>query len=216
MPTEEALRNRIVNLIVTHRKKLELAQHAVDARMDEAYQRGARFIALAPRILRGMVEPRLQAMASHFDDAVCSPCDSTWSVGIVCNRKRRVPATVSVSFCLECDEQEIVRLRYRPNILPILMPFQKEDALAFPLDQPDEARIVEFVEAKIVQFVETYLRLLRSPAYRVDNLAVDPVCGMKVDRWNAAGQVEHAGTIYYFCCGECAAKFRDHPRAATL
>ena len=32
-------------------------------------------------------------------------------------------------------------------------------------------------------------------------MAVDPVCGMSVDRASAPAQVEYAGTAYYFCAG---------------
>jgi Cu+-exporting ATPase len=40
---------------------------------------------------------------------------------------------------------------------------------------------------------------------------IDPVCGMTVDPATAKATVEHAGTLYYFCCGGCAQKFRAAP-----
>jgi len=42
-------------------------------------------------------------------------------------------------------------------------------------------------------------------------LAVDPVCGMKVDPKSAAGSVEHAGTTYYFCGKHCVERFKADP-----
>ena len=39
----------------------------------------------------------------------------------------------------------------------------------------------------------------------------DPVCGMTVDPARAALQVVYAGKTYYFCCAECAGKFRAEP-----
>src|SRR5260370_40035922 len=43
-------------------------------------------------------------------------------------------------------------------------------------------------------------------------LAVDPVCGMKVDPARAAGSAEYEGTKYY-CCGKgCLARFEADPR----
>src|SRR5258708_3798327 len=39
----------------------------------------------------------------------------------------------------------------------------------------------------------------------------DPVCGMKVDPATAKASLEHAGTMYYFCCAGCATKFRAAP-----
>jgi Cu+-exporting ATPase len=36
----------------------------------------------------------------------------------------------------------------------------------------------------------------------------DPVCGMKVDPATAKYRFEHDGKPYYFCCGQCADKFK--------
>lgn len=41
--------------------------------------------------------------------------------------------------------------------------------------------------------------------------AVDPVCGMTVTVSERTPAVEHEGATYYFCCGGCAAKFREAP-----
>ncbi len=42
-------------------------------------------------------------------------------------------------------------------------------------------------------------------------VAKDPVCGMNVSERDAAGQVEHDGHAYYFCCQGCAQKFKSDP-----
>jgi Cu+-exporting ATPase len=39
----------------------------------------------------------------------------------------------------------------------------------------------------------------------------DPVCGMNVNPAKAAGSVEHARKIYYFCSTPCAERFRNEP-----
>lgn len=39
----------------------------------------------------------------------------------------------------------------------------------------------------------------------------DPVCGMDIKEEDAAGNVEHSGTQYFFCSTGCAEKFRAHP-----
>jgi P-type Cu+ transporter len=41
--------------------------------------------------------------------------------------------------------------------------------------------------------------------------AVDPVCGMTVERDKAAGRTDHAGTTYYFCSTHCQHKFGVKP-----
>jgi len=41
--------------------------------------------------------------------------------------------------------------------------------------------------------------------------AVDPICGMTVDKHTAAGSLEYEGTTYYFCRQDCLEKFRKNP-----
>lgn len=40
---------------------------------------------------------------------------------------------------------------------------------------------------------------------------LDPVCGMRVDKTDAAGEYEHEGVMYYFDSDECMSKFYEHP-----
>ncbi|MBI4670906.1 MAG: ATP-binding cassette domain-containing protein [Chloroflexi bacterium] len=42
-------------------------------------------------------------------------------------------------------------------------------------------------------------------------LAVDPVCGMSIERDNAVGPFEHAGALYYFCAQGCRDEFAQQP-----
>lgn len=44
-----------------------------------------------------------------------------------------------------------------------------------------------------------------------NGIAIDPVCGMKVDPAKAAAAEEHNGVSYFFCGLGCAAKFRADP-----
>ena len=39
----------------------------------------------------------------------------------------------------------------------------------------------------------------------------DPVCGMDVQPEQAAGQSQHEGRTYYFCCEACKEKFDNNP-----
>ncbi len=38
-------------------------------------------------------------------------------------------------------------------------------------------------------------------------MAIDPICGMTVDEETAAGNLSHAGTLYYFCSTDCLNQF---------
>ncbi len=41
------------------------------------------------------------------------------------------------------------------------------------------------------------------------SVATDPVCGMTVNRAAAPAVLEHGGTVYYFCCPRCKARFQE-------
>jgi YHS domain-containing protein len=41
--------------------------------------------------------------------------------------------------------------------------------------------------------------------------AIDPVCGMHVDKATAQHTAEHNGTTYYFCSRGCMLDFQDDP-----
>jgi Cu+-exporting ATPase len=45
----------------------------------------------------------------------------------------------------------------------------------------------------------------------VEPVAIDPVCGMKVDPARAKFVFDHDGTTYYFCSAGCLAKFQAEP-----
>jgi YHS domain-containing protein len=43
-------------------------------------------------------------------------------------------------------------------------------------------------------------------------MAIDPVCGMKVEEKTAAGKSDYKGTTYYFCATQCKAQFDRDPQ----
>lgn len=43
----------------------------------------------------------------------------------------------------------------------------------------------------------------------------DPVCGMEIEKKNAAAQQEYEGKTYYFCSASCHAKFKATPQSFT-
>jgi len=45
------------------------------------------------------------------------------------------------------------------------------------------------------------------PIAQDDNSAVDPICGMTVDKVTAKHTLESGGETYYFCCPHCKARF---------
>ncbi len=42
-------------------------------------------------------------------------------------------------------------------------------------------------------------------------MAIDPVCGMKIDEWKAEATSEYLGQKYYFCSEMCKEQFDKEP-----
>lgn len=49
----------------------------------------------------------------------------------------------------------------------------------------------------------------------MDEMYVDPVCGMEVTPETAADSVEYEGETYYFCSAGCRAAFESSPERYT-
>jgi len=43
----------------------------------------------------------------------------------------------------------------------------------------------------------------------------DPVCGMEIEKEEAAAKSEYKGNTYYFCSKRCKEKFDNDPEAYT-
>ena len=43
------------------------------------------------------------------------------------------------------------------------------------------------------------------------DMAIDPVCGMEIEKSEAAGKSEYKGKTYYFCCEHCKTVFDKEP-----
>lgn len=67
------------------------------------------------------------------------------------------------------------------------------------------------VDAKLIKFTDTYLQTQAIDQYQQDYVVVDPVCGMELNRADAAGSAEFEGKTYYFCVEACRQKFLDDP-----
>jgi Cu+-exporting ATPase len=52
---------------------------------------------------------------------------------------------------------------------------------------------------------------LRLRGKRLEDLAVDPVCNMRVDPANAAATRHHNDTEIFFCSSRCARRFDSEP-----
>ena len=189
-------------------------QQQLQAQMTDLEQRHDTFAKTAERLTAKIIRPRIEKLATYFDNARMRGNTDLGShrCGCMLSHTPRFPATVSFDIGVGHDEQiEKVLLYFDLEILPVFFKFSPHVATEFPLDQVDDALAAKWVEQQIVSFVDTYLQLEQSNQYQQESLVTDPVCGMRIRKSVAAANQACHGTTYYFCTGQCAQKFAEHP-----
>jgi YHS domain-containing protein len=163
--------------------------------------------------MQDVIRPRMERLQTLFNNARMS--EARCSRHTCCcqfEHTTRFPATANLEMGVTRDgEIKTVTLQYQLEILPVFFPVEGRDELTMPLDQVDEEKAAAWIEAKILHFVDTYLRLETSDHYQQDNIATDPVCGMRVNKAFAPAQMTYHGQTYYFCIPECQVRFAENP-----
>jgi YHS domain-containing protein len=208
---EQQLREKLAS--AQERRQLH-QQHAAQ-RMAEIKERYEKFARVAEHVAQDLIRPRLELLASHFDNAEPrSECDPghCYHSRYQFRHTERFPGTVTLDVGVSPDASiDNILVVYNLEILPMFFRFEGKDQIGFPVNAVDEARLVAWVEKKIHDFVDTYLRLEQSERYQRENIVIDPVCGMQINKAYAAARMEYHGQTYYFCVEECRAKFAENP-----
>ena len=209
----------LANLERQIREKLALTeakrrdrQATLTAEMQAREKLVERFNGEARRWMQTVIVPRMERLAACFDNSKLSPPDANRPFRCACAfaRTPQFPATTTLELALFPDvslENGVVA--YTVEILPILFQFERKDQLAVPLDKPTDDLIATWVERKLMMFLDAYLHLSEAEHYQRDNLVIDPVCGMEINKQFAAASAELFGKTYYFCVEDCRRKFLD-------
>ena len=180
--------------------------------MAEIEPRRRRFEEIAPRLVKAIIRPRLQAVASYFPNAAPDRADRSDRGAYWFGYCERFPADVKVEIAVEHDERiENLVIHYELYIMPVFLKFDAIDKLTMPLGKVDEEAIEDWVEARLLGFLDTYLRLDRGEEDFEDVVVVDPVCGMRISRSSAAASMDYRGHPYYFCSEDCRQRFAKEP-----
>ena len=66
--------------------------------------------------------------------------------------------------------------------------------------------------AEIITEIRTALPAIQKPGVKKEtDSAMDPICGMSVNKAKAKYTSEHEGSTYYFCCAGCKQTFEKEP-----
>ena len=172
--------------------------------MAEFKARRLRFEEIARRLVDGVIRPRVEVVASRFPNAQVVKIES--GDGCLCRFGycERFPSNAKCEIAVDHDERvEQLVVRCERYMRPTYLKFDEQDEFETPLDKVDEGIVANWVEAKLLAFVEAYLQLDRGDDDAVDEIVVDPVCGMRVSCSSAAAKMDYKGHPYYFCTDEC-------------
>jgi YHS domain-containing protein len=110
-----------------------------------------------------------------------------------------------------------VRLECTQEILPVLVRYDKQSVLEFPLEAVQDDAAVQWFDERIMAFVKVYLAIVRQDAvlqeHLKDQLVEDPVAKIRFPKYLAASTLERDGRTYYFVDGETRGEFEKEPPA---
>lgn len=210
-----SLKDRIKRKLADATVLLRSSRSLTHDQIKQIEERSRRFCEAADHIMRGVIRPRMEVLASQFDNATLNNTEELLGQQCVCSFERTAhyPGKTKLTIGVGHDvEVENLLVFSDLAIQPVYIPFDHHDEIALPLTDADDERLSDWVERAIERFVETYLRLERAEQLRQGNLVVDPVCGMTINKSVAVAQQEFQGKTYYFCVKGCLRTFTEHPK----
>lgn len=180
----------------------------------QSRERQLRFKDAADPIMSNVITPRMEQLAGYFDNAefVEKQGHSRLQKRLQFAHTKRFPATTNLELSISHDVgMEHLIVSYNVEIIPVLIQFERNQTLTVPVAEVDKEQLTAWVDERICQFVDTYLHLEQAEPYQENQLATDPVCGMRVVKAFATEHFEHKGETYYFCVAGCRNKFADAP-----
>jgi YHS domain-containing protein len=208
------LARRIEEKLAADDERRREATQEMRERHELRERRLARFGELAGRIAGSIIRPQLEQLTSYFDNAtVSTPHDGCSHCVCRFESTPRFPASTTLELSVSHDEAfESVTIAYGLEILPVFLEFEKRDSLTFPMDAVDEGRLERWLSDKLLAFVDTYLELEQIEQYQHQNLVIDPVCGVRINKTVAAAELTVDERSYFFCSDDCRAEFAADPQ----
>ena len=181
--------------------------------MAKISQRHRQFDRISDTLMKDAVQPRLQAMIAFFENAKLMHSNDPLRCKCWFGYSLRCAASIRLEFaCGHDDLIENLILSCELEILPAFIKYDRHDRMIIRLDAVDQEAVAIWVEDKLLDFVGTYHRLERANRDLSEVLVTDPVCGMRINRTEAAASMEHQGHPFYFCAAACRDRFAENPK----
>jgi Cu+-exporting ATPase len=214
MDTPNDLQKRIEEKLALREQRRALQQHHTKHLMDELDARMKRCDVIADGLMRTIVCPRMESVKKCLAALNAPQWNSTrHTCKLQFKHTSQFPATATLELSITRDGQgKTVMVDYAASILPLFVRLNAKDQLSMPLDAIDEAKVATWIEERVLEFVDAYLSVETTHQYLAENDAADPVCGMWVNKTDAAAKIEYQDTTYFFCTAECRKRFAENPQ----
>jgi YHS domain-containing protein len=182
------------------REKAGWKERARDAR--ERGQRLERYEAVAKHVVE-LLKPRLAAFTERFKAVVKAEPRVREHTRALNLTFAATVAKVTLLFEVFPDaDASHVRLECTQEIIPVVVRYDKQSAVEFPLDAVSDDAVVKWFDERIVAFVKAYLAVVRQDAglreSLKDQLVEDPVARVHFPKYLAASTLQRDGRTYYF------------------
>lgn len=168
------------------------------------------------RHILDLVTPRLDAFIERFKAVVkAEPAVSQHTRAVTLNFAATV-AKVTVRFEVFPDpDMNHIRLECTQEIIPVVVRYDKQSVLEFPLGGVQDEAVVGWFDDRIVAFVRAYVAVVRQDAalreHLKDEFVEDPVARIQFPKYLAASTLERDGRKYYFVDDETRRAFEQLP-----
>lgn len=163
-----------------------------------------------------LLKPRLDAFLSRFKAVVKVEPMVRQDTRAVNLTFAATVAKVTLRFEVFPDEDvNHIRLECTQEIIPVLVRYDKQSVLEFPLGGVQDDAVVGWFDDRIVAFVKAYIALVRQDAalreQLKDQFVEDPVAKLQFPKYLAASTLERDGRTYYFVDEETRREFEKQP-----
>jgi YHS domain-containing protein len=208
-----ALINRIDQEIAAEvgRQKIDWAKLMLENR--ERGLRLQRFETEAEHIIE-LLKPRLDAFIGRFKAVIKAE-------PVVREHTRAVNLTFAATVAKATLRFEVfpdqdvnhIRLECTQEIIPVVVRYDKQSVLEFPLGGVQDDEVVHWFDDRIVAFVQAYVALVRQDAalreQLKDEFVEDPVARIRFPKYLASSTLERDGQTYYFVDEETRREFEN-------
>jgi YHS domain-containing protein len=165
-----------------------------------------------------LVKPRLDAFLSRFKAVVkAEPAvrEHTRAVNLTF---AATVAKVTLRFEVFPDRDvNHIRLECTQDITPVVVRYDRQSVLVFPLGGVQDEAVVQWFDDRIVAFVKAYIALVRQDTVLQEQLkdqfVEDPVARIRFPKYLASSTLERDGRTYYFVDEETRREFEKQPAA---